>query len=140
MDYKTEWERAVDDLAEKVEIKVLGKYNKDAIMGHMFCPNCGQKFYQVEEGGPEWSVCRASDMKPFKKPSRLMCHRNENGEHLIIDIRLCDCGEPIHGFAIDEGCFPDKGYQFNNKDFLPSGQVWEKECGIKNKPELKIIK
>ena len=140
MEYKTEGERVMEELISQLNVTVSDRYNEDAIMGHMFCPECGQKFYQVEVGGPEWSVCRASDMKPFKEPSRLMCYKDKHGRHLVIDITLCDCGEPIHGFAIDEGCFPDKGYQFSNQDFLPSKQVWGDECDIKNKPELKVIK
>jgi hypothetical protein len=139
MDYKTEWEQTFENVASDFKVKILDKYSEDAIMGHMFCPKCGQKFYQVEEGGPEWNVCH-TDMKPFKKVSRLMCYKNKNGDHLIIDITLCDCGEPIHGFAIDEGWFQENGDKFSNQDFLPSRQVWEDECDIKNKPELKIIK
>ena len=142
MDYKTEWERTIEEMKSEFVMNITNEYRKEEIMGEMLCPRCGQKFFQVEEGGPEWNVCRASDMKPFEKTTRLMGPRNDNGEHLIIDITLCDCGEPIHGFAIDEGWFHGSEEEFDNQDFLPSKQVWERECGIKlkPKPKLRIVK
>lgn len=131
MEYTTREEGIMDSLASACELTVV-PFNKDSIQDEWNCPKCGQLIYMVEEGGPESTVIRASDMEWLSNVKRMITNGTKNGSHLILDITLCDCGEPVYVRSWDEG-YTGAKYGLSNMDFCPEEHsINEYNNGVKS--------